>query len=114
MLCMYGSWACRMGRGGRYRAASLPAQPLIVWGYEPSPFVRLVKEVLCELELPHYFKACARGSPNRQKMFDTYGKFQVPLLEDPNTGLAMFESAEIVKYLEETYATSDVARPANV
>ena len=30
--------------------------------------------------------------------------WQVPYLEDPNTNKAMFESAQIVKYLNETYA----------
>jgi glutathione S-transferase len=29
---------------------------------------------------------------------------QVPFLHDPNTGVEMFESAEIVAYLNETYA----------
>lgn len=29
---------------------------------------------------------------------------QVPYLEDPNTGVQMFESAEIVEYLRSTYA----------
>jgi glutathione S-transferase len=29
---------------------------------------------------------------------------QVPYLEDPNTGEALFESAEIVAYLERAYA----------
>ena len=28
------------------------------------------------------------------------GTFQVPYIEDPNTGVAMFESSAIVKYLE--------------
>ena len=28
----------------------------------------------------------------------------VPYLADPNTGTAMFESADIVRYLRETYA----------
>lgn len=100
---------CRIGKGSKYRAAKKPAQPLIIWGYEASPFVRLVKERLTELEIPHLFKTTAWGSPKRQVMFDTYGKFQVPFMEDPNTGVAMFESAEIVKYLEETYATAEVA-----
>jgi hypothetical protein len=31
-------------------------------------------------------------------------RMQVPYLEDPNTGTAMFESTEIIKYLEDTYA----------
>lgn len=33
----------------------------------------------------------------------TKGYFQAPYLVDPNTGIEMFESAEIVKYLEQTY-----------
>lgn len=30
-----------------------PAQPLVLWGYDASPFVNLVKETLSELELPY-------------------------------------------------------------
>ncbi|MBU6283884.1 glutathione S-transferase N-terminal domain-containing protein, partial [bacterium] len=32
------------------------------------------------------------------------GKMQVPWLHDPNTGVSMFESADIVDYLDRTYA----------
>lgn len=108
-LCLQGLIVvCRAGRGGRYRKAKTPKEPLIIWGYEPSPFVRLVRERLTELEIPHLFKTCARGSPKRQEMFDKFGKFQVPFMQDPNTGVAMFESGDIVKYLESTYADVDV------
>lgn len=31
---------------------------------------------------------------------------QVPFIEDPNTGIAMFESKDIVDYLRSTYGTS--------
>jgi len=34
---------------------------------------------------------------------------QVPLLVDPNTGVEMLESADIVKYLLKTYKTEDIA-----
>nr|GMC95510.1 Thioredoxin-like protein [Ipomoea batatas] len=37
-------------------------------------------------------------------MYQRVGHFQVPYLEDPNTGVQMFESAEIVEYLRATYA----------
>uniref|UniRef100_A0A453QHJ5 GST N-terminal domain-containing protein n=2 Tax=Aegilops tauschii subsp. strangulata TaxID=200361 RepID=A0A453QHJ5_AEGTS len=46
---------------------------------------------------------CARGSPKRQEIFKKLGLFQVPYIEDPNTGVKMFESAEIVEYLRATY-----------
>jgi len=32
------------------------------------------------------------------------GNVQVPYLEDPNTGKALFESADIMAYLEREYA----------
>jgi len=34
---------------------------------------------------------------------------QVPLLVDPNTGVEMLESSDIVKYLLKTYKTEDIA-----
>ena len=70
-----------MGKGGKYSPSTLPAEPLVLWGYEPSPFTRVVRERIVELALPHLFKPTCRGSANRQAMFDKYGKFQAPLLE---------------------------------
>lgn len=32
------------------------------------------------------------------------GILQVPYIEDPNTGTAMFESSKIIEYLNDTYA----------
>ncbi len=82
----------------------IPAKPLVFWGYEASPFCRLVKEELNSLELPHLQKSVARGSMKRKDLQAQTGKFLVPFLEDPNTGISMFESAEIVDYLRKTYA----------
>ncbi|ESQ40301.1 hypothetical protein EUTSA_v10014048mg [Eutrema salsugineum] len=94
----------RMGKGNLYTPAKLPPKPLEFWAYEGSPFCKLVREVLVELELPHIQRSCARGSPKRQELLNKAGHFQVPYLEDPNTGVNMFESAEIVEYLKQTYA----------
>mmetsp|Transcript_5627 Transcript_5627/g.19276 ORF Transcript_5627/g.19276 Transcript_5627/m.19276 type:complete len:359 (+) Transcript_5627:145-1221(+) len=94
----------RMGKGSKYVPAKMPKEPLVVWSYEPSPFCVVVEEVLCELELPHLKKTTPRGSPKRQELLEKVGHFQVPYLEDPNTGIAMFESAAIVDYLRKTYA----------
>ncbi|CAN6717001.1 unnamed protein product [Malus baccata var. baccata] len=94
----------RAGKGSRYSPSKLPPKPLLVWAYEGSPFCKLVREVLVELELPHIYRSCARGSPKRQILFEKTGRFQAPYLEDPNTGVEMFESAEIVEYLKATYA----------
>ncbi|KAL6554605.1 hypothetical protein OROHE_007628 [Orobanche hederae] len=43
----------RMGKGSSYTPSKLPARPLEIWAYEASPFCKVVREVLVELELPH-------------------------------------------------------------
>ncbi len=93
----------RMGKGSSYTPSKLPPKPLELWAYEGSPFCKVVQEVLVELELPHILHNCARGSPKRQLLYQKAGHFQVPYLDDPNTGVKMFESAEIVEYLKATY-----------
>ena len=40
----------------------------------------------------------------REAFLKRVGKVQVPYLEDPNTGKALFESADIMAYLEQQYA----------
>lgn len=79
-------------------------QPIELWGYEGSPFVRPVRETLGELGLPHKMVYCARGSQNRDKLLaKTNGIFAVPFISDPNTGVDMFESQDICEYLRKVY-----------
>ncbi|KAL3815328.1 hypothetical protein ACHAXA_010010 [Cyclostephanos tholiformis] len=82
-------------------------KPLELWAYKCSPFVRPVKEKLSTLGLPHTIVSCSRGSKNRDRMIDKVGRFQVPYLVDANTGVEMFEGAEIVNYLEAVYTVKD-------
>jgi glutathione S-transferase len=78
-------------------------QSLEVWAYECSPFCRPVFEKMCSLCLPHRIVSCSRGSANRDVLFSKTGRFQVPYLVDPNTGVEMFESTAIVDYLDKVY-----------
>lgn len=96
----------RKGIGATYKGAKAPAQPLQYWAYEASPFCVVVRETLAELGIAHVLHPCARGSPQREVLFQRRGHFQVPYLEDPNTGVAMFESAAIIEYLRKTYGSS--------
>lgn len=95
--------AMRAGHGGRARPSRAPAAPLALWSFELSPYCRRVREALCELELPYVLHNVAQGSPGRPAFVARTGKMMVPYLEDPNTGAAMFESREIVRYLDATY-----------
>ena len=45
-----------------------------------------------------------QGSPNREAFIARSGKMLVPYLVDTNTQTQMFESADIITYLRETYA----------
>ncbi|TCB55953.1 glutathione S-transferase N-terminal domain-containing protein [Acinetobacter terrestris] len=103
-----------------------PAQLLELWGFEASPFTRVVRGVLTELELPFIFHnvpkerwqdmgpATLRLKPGkyqalqggkRERVVELMGRdIQVPYLVDPNTRVKMFESADIVKYLKKQYS----------
>ena len=67
-----------------------------------SPQLSLVSE-LCSI-----IHQARDGGRLWRKCFDVCGTsdlvLQVPFLEDPNTGVSLFESADIIRYLEETYA----------
>ena len=102
-----------------------PAELLELWGFEASPFTRVVRATLAELELPFIYHnvakerwqdmgpAVLRFKPGkyqalvggkREKVMNVMGRdIQVPYLVDPNTGVKMFESAAIVKYLNKHY-----------
>lgn len=96
--------ALRPTKGGRVANANAPEQPLVLYSFEASPYCRLVREALCELELPYELHNVAKGSPSRNEFIALSGKMMVPYLIDPNTDTALFESADIVVYLRDTYA----------
>lgn len=114
----------RGGRGARARPSKAPAKPLALWSFEASPYSRLVRERLSELEVPytlhnlgkeHWREAgpavrrvehpyVPREGGKRKRFWRANGRVQLPYLEDPNTGTRLFESSKIIDYLERTYA----------
>ena len=96
--------ALRGSKGIRYTPSSKPEQPLELYSFEGSPYCRIVREVLCSLELPYLLHNVGKGSPSRAAFVERSGNMMVPYLIDPNTGTEMFESADIKRYLLATYA----------
>ncbi|MGB8329397.1 MAG: glutathione S-transferase N-terminal domain-containing protein [Polyangiales bacterium] len=94
----------RPHRGRHAVRSRQPGKLLELYSYEGSPFCRIAREALCELELPHQLHNVPRQSPDRDGFVAVSGKMQVPYLVDPNTGVQMFESDEIRRYLHRTYA----------
>lgn len=112
-------------RGMKRRPAHVPELPLELYSFEASPYSRPVRERLTELEIPYRLRNFGKSrweemgppfvrsklypeapitSPNRIRMKELTGRMQVPYLVDPNTGTSLYESGEILRYLEKTYA----------
>jgi glutathione S-transferase len=85
--------------------ASKPKMPLRLYDMEGSPFCRIVREALTELDLEALIYPCPKGGTRfRARVKKLGGKLQFPFLVDPNTGARLYESADIVAYLFKTYA----------
>jgi len=100
----------RAGRGmTRHgtRAPSDPALKLELWNYEGNQFARLVREALCELELPYVLKNAGKGSPRRAELVElTGGSTTIPYLVDLNgAGKRIQDSEEAVRYLFDMYSS---------
>lgn len=112
-------------RGLQARPARRPRRLLEVWSFESSPYSRLVRERLTELELAYTLHNVGkeqasdlgpaawrlrpgpyqpRPGGRRAELLARWGRVQLPYLEDANSGVAMFESGDIIDYLEQRYA----------
>lgn len=115
----------RAARGLKAAPSKAPDEPLTLYSFESSPYSRLVRERLSELELPYVLRNTAKarwediGPPqirstffpelpvegrNRLALLARAGRVQLPYLVDPNTGTELFESEAILAYLDRTYA----------
>jgi glutathione S-transferase len=116
--------AVRQNQGVRVEPSLAAPQDLTLYSFESSPYSRIVREKLSELELPYKLVNIGKQQradvgpstfrlhlgpykplPNtkRSEFFARHGNVQVPYLIDPNTGVDMFESADIAVYLDQTY-----------
>lgn len=105
---------------------ALPEQMLELWSFEGSPFSRLVRERLSELELPYILHNVAKErwqdmgpaklrlkpgkyvpiqGGKRASVYAAQGRLQVPYLVDANTGVSLYESQDILDYLNKTYGS---------
>lgn len=107
-------------------ARGKPKQPLHLYGFEASPFCRLVRETLSELEVGYInhnvareqiqdigafgfhlslgeYKPIKGGKRDRLMKEEIKGELLFPYLIDPNTNAQMYESKDIIDYLEYNY-----------
>ena len=117
--------APRVTRGMQVKPGTSPEYLLELYSFESSPYARPVRELLCEMEIPYIVRNCGRTQlqewilppirerlnirtdselGNRQVLQDTEGRVSIPYLYDPNTERGLFESADILEYLQQTYS----------
>jgi anaphase-promoting complex subunit 7 len=102
----------RAGRGGQVSSAAAAAERrgagVVFFSYENNQFCRLVREVLCELDIPYELRSAGKGSRRRDAMLAaTGGSSRCPHLLDPLTGASVTDSAAIIDYLYATFAAAD-------
>jgi len=91
-------------RGMLARTSRVPERPLTLYGYESSPACRLVRERLCELELPYVLRNAARGSVKRSELLAQSAQVELPFLIDLNSGDQLSGARAILRHLEAKYA----------
>lgn len=104
----------RFWAGWRGRAAvRQPDRPIVLYEFEGCPFCRIAREAVTSLQLDADIRPCPHGGKRyRPQVADMGGKTQFPYLIDETTGVRMYESADIVRYLHKTYG--DRAAPLSL
>ncbi|KAI1327099.1 thioredoxin-like protein [Xylariaceae sp. FL0255] len=78
-------------------------KPIIVWGHLIGPNPIKVRMVLEELDIPFEFKLVEFPDMKKEPFLKLNPNGRVPAIEDPNTGLTMWESGPIIEYLIDQY-----------
>ncbi len=118
--------APRTAHGMTAHPGAEPDYLLELYSFESSPYARPVRELLCEMEIPYLVRNCGRTKlqewllppvrsalhitpdselANRRALLEEHGRMSIPYLYDPGTGVGLFESAEIIAYLRDTYGS---------
>lgn len=79
---------------------------LELYQFEHCPYCAKVRAKLSELELDYIARSAPKGSKKRDFLVALGGKEQVPFLVDQDRGVMMYESDDIIQYLEEYYSNS--------
>lgn len=83
-----------------------PPEMLQLFSYENNSYARLVREALCELELPYVLHNIGEGSTRMRSLLNVSGSDKVPFLIDPNTGVQLGDYQKILSYLFKTYSSA--------
>ncbi|TVT98560.1 hypothetical protein EJB05_56135, partial [Eragrostis curvula] len=116
---IFTGWVPTLLRAGRgmtlwSKAGVVPAEKLELFSYENNSYARIVREALCELELPYVLQNVGEGSSKMDLLIKKSGSKQVPHLTDPNTGFQSSDYKKILSYLFQQYSISSYSEIAAV
>ncbi|KAI1808231.1 glutathione S-transferase [Daldinia bambusicola] len=77
-------------------------KPLILWG-NTAPNPVKVQIILEELKIPYENKNIEFSEVKKEPFISVNPNGRVPAIEDPNTGVTLWESGAIIEYLIDTY-----------
>jgi hypothetical protein len=60
---------------------------LRLYGHEGDSGCKFVREMLCSFQLHYQYVTCAQGGSGRVQLIMQVGRFVVPVLHDPATGI---------------------------
>ncbi|KAG7015883.1 hypothetical protein SDJN02_20986 [Cucurbita argyrosperma subsp. argyrosperma] len=83
-----------------------PPKKLELFSYENNPYARIVREALCELELPYILHNVGEGSLRTKLLLDVSGSKEVPYFIDPNTGIETGNYKQILSHIFQTYSAA--------
>ncbi|WP_256686016.1 glutathione S-transferase N-terminal domain-containing protein [Halococcus qingdaonensis] len=83
--------------------ATETTEPLVLYRLQACPFCERVVRRLHELDVDYESRFVEARHSERDAVKRACGKRTVPAVVDPNTGVTMAESANIVEYLDGTY-----------
>ena len=81
-------------------------EPITLYRLQACPYCERVVRVLGELGLPYESRFVEPLHSRRNAVARLANKRTVPAIVDPQTGVTMSESANIVEYLKATYGGS--------
>ncbi|RDW92019.1 hypothetical protein BP5796_01413 [Coleophoma crateriformis] len=78
-------------------------QPIVLHGHTSGPNPWKVAIILEELKIPYELKIVDFADIKKEPYTNINVNGRVPAIEDPNTGITLWESGAIIEYLVETY-----------
>ncbi|KAF2185351.1 glutathione S-transferase [Zopfia rhizophila CBS 207.26] len=78
-------------------------KPITLWGHNSGPNPWKVAMILEELNVPYTHKIIEFPDMKKEPYKSINPNGRVPAIEDPNTGITLWESGAIIEYLVETY-----------